>query len=207
MGSSGAGRLRRRLRNTLVMMVKSQAFSLVPGLKRFRYRYARKYVSCTRSSASSGFLVRRSALRYSASTCLSKSEKSLFMPTPRWSILFRRICPATLAWRSARSRAATPAPTSTAAPAVRILRRTLVSLWGGGSGWGVRPMPPPRWRDRWSCLRLTLHRLGLGRRQAAPAPAPPAAATLLIGGFWTPTLCGYLLAWLLRPRGGGHDAG
>src|SRR2546430_1710549 len=91
MGSSGAGRLRSRLRNTLVMMVKSQAFSFVPGLKRFRYRYARKYVSCTRSSASSGFLVRRNALRYSASRCLSKSEKSLLMPTPRWSILFRRI--------------------------------------------------------------------------------------------------------------------
>src|SRR5438874_4134562 len=91
MGSSGAGRFRSRLRNTLVMMVKSQAFSFVPGLKRFRYRYARKYVSCTRSSASSGFLVRRNALRYSASRCLSKSEKSLLMPTPRWSILFRRI--------------------------------------------------------------------------------------------------------------------
>src|SRR2546429_9307288 len=91
MGSSGAPRLRSRLRNTLVMMVKSQAFPFVPGLKRFRYRYARKYVSCTRSSASSGFLVRRNALRYSASRCLSKSEKSLLMPTPRWSILFRRI--------------------------------------------------------------------------------------------------------------------
>src|SRR5438477_427510 len=91
MGSSGAPRLRSRLRNTLVMMVKSQAFSFVPGLKRFRYRYARKYVSCTRSSASSGFRVRRSALRYNASRCLSKSEKSLLMATPRWSILFRRI--------------------------------------------------------------------------------------------------------------------
>src|SRR2546430_2027708 len=41
------------------------------------------------------------------------------MPTPRWYILFRRIRPASLARRSARSRAATPAPTSTAAPAVR----------------------------------------------------------------------------------------
>src|SRR6266852_5077400 len=89
MESSGACRFRSLLRNTLVMIVKSQAFSFVPGLKRFRYRYARKYVSCTRSSASSGFLVRRNALRYSASRCLSKSEKSLLMPTPRCSILFR----------------------------------------------------------------------------------------------------------------------
>src|SRR6184192_1816527 len=142
------------------------------------------------------------------------------MPTPRWSILFLRIRRAALSWRSARPRAATAAPSSTTAPAIRILWGTLLSLWGGGlvsrfslplwgggSGWGVGPMPPPRWNDRWSWLRLTLHRLGLGRRQAAPASSPPAAATLLIGGFWTPTLCAYLLAWLLRPRGGGHDAG
>src|SRR5438128_2205419 len=137
MGSSGAPRLRSRLRNTLVMMVKSQAFSFVPGLKRFRYRYARKYVSCTRSSASSGFLVRRSALRYSASRCLSKSEKSLLMPTPRWSILFRRISarpepsalPRRPAWTPAWTRTARPwtAP-STTAPAALLLARARILL-------------------------------------------------------------------------------
>ena len=68
-------------------------------------------------------------------------------------------------------------------------------------------MPPPRWNDRWSWLRLTLHRLGLGRRQAAPASSPPAATTLLVGVFGTPTFCGGVPARLLQPHWGGHDAG
>src|SRR5205823_5386706 len=110
---------------------------------------------------------------------------------------------------TARSLAATSAPTSTAAAPIWILRGAIFSLrgrrsvsrfslppcrwgrragcprplWGGGAGWGVGPIPAPRRRHRWSCLRLTLaslrhdHRwrlrltlasLGLARRKSAP---------------------------------------
>src|SRR5205814_8389393 len=73
---------------------------------------------------------------------------------------------------------------------------------GGGSGWGVGPIPAPRRRHRWSCLRLTLASLGLARRKSAPAPAAAAAATLLIRRQRPPTLCDDVLARRLGPRRG-----
>ena len=61
-------RSRARFRAVLWRIVNSQARRLVPGSKRSAARNALRYVSCTRSSASAGTRVSRSAVRYRLST-------------------------------------------------------------------------------------------------------------------------------------------
>src|ERR1019366_5647662 len=53
----------------LVRILYSQALRLVPSSKRPKARYAFKKVSCTRSSASAGLRVMRSAAEYSDGMC------------------------------------------------------------------------------------------------------------------------------------------
>src|ERR671930_2270201 len=65
--------------NVFVRIRYSQAFRLVPSVKPANPRKARRYVSCSRSSASDGFLVSRSAAPYSPDRrgSASRSNRSL----------------------------------------------------------------------------------------------------------------------------------